>query len=216
MWGGPELGGLRGPVRGLENRGRLVCGNPQVRSLRVLQESRDPAFQAWLRVWLGQSRAASGCPPPASRPRWSVGPAGRSILPETGRSWAGPEPGLGSPGDGSGRLGSVGRSGCGRCVEAGCPGGWRARSLAIGHSELGKGWGSQDGWKEAVQRAPPGASPPPRPGHGRGARAVPGALTEHSWFQEKLGVRPGRRQGLWPESGGPGRGRVRPGVQKWP
>lgn len=163
--------GLRGEVQSWEVSeapsevwrivGALCAGThgPSPQDSAGVQGSGFPGFALGV---ARQSRAASGCPPPSSWPRWSAGP-GRALRPARdrlfpGRAW----PGLGSPGDGSGHLGSVGRSERGLCVKAGRTGGRRARSLAVGHGELRKGWGSQDGWKEEVQRAPPRASPRPR------------------------------------------------------
>lgn len=62
------------------NRGSTVYGNQKVQFQRILQESRNLAFPASVWVWFQQSSAASGCPPPCSRPRLSAGQA----LPGTG------------------------------------------------------------------------------------------------------------------------------------
>ncbi|XP_057169807.1 retinoic acid receptor RXR-alpha isoform X2 [Ursus arctos] len=130
--------GLKRPClrSGLDPVGTVgaLCAGTRRSSSREF--SRNPGI--WLSRLLfgcGSSRAVlpQAVPRPAPGPGCQQDRAGRSALPETGRSRCGPGPGLGSPGDGSGRLGSVGRSERGLRVKARCAGGRRARSPAICH-----------------------------------------------------------------------------------
>lgn len=181
--------GLKRPClrSGLDPVGTVgaLCAGTRRSSSREF--SRNPGI--WLSRLLfgcGSSRAVlpQAVPRPAPGPGCQQDRAGRSALPETGRSRCGPGPGLGSPGDGSGRLGSVGRSERGLRVKARCAGGRRARSPAICHGELREGcvWGGprREGRKRC-RWCPCGQSLPLTPRHGRGARSVQGAFIEHSW-----------------------------------